>query len=88
MKFDQRRLILNSFITSNFSYCPVVWMFHTRKLNETINHILEKALRIVYKDFDSSFQELLIEGNSLNIYDRNLQKLMTEIFKGKNGLIT
>ena len=88
MKFDQRRLILNSFITSHFSYCPVVWMFHTRKLNETINHILEKALRIVYKDFDSSFQELLIEGNSLNIYDRNLQKLMTEIFKGKNGLIT
>ena len=88
MKFDQRRLILNSFITSHFSYCPVVWMFHTRKLNKTINHILEKALRIVYKNFDSSFQELLIEGNSLNIYDRNLQKLMTEIFKGKNGLIT
>ena len=86
MKFDQRRLILNSFITSNFSYCPIVWMFHSRKLNERINHIHERALRIVYKDFNSSFQELLTEDNSLNIRHKNLQKLVTEIFKVKNGL--
>ena len=86
MTFDQRRLILNSFITSHFSYCPIVWMFHSRKLNERINHIHERALRIVYKDFSSSFQELLIEDNSLNIHHRKLQKLVTEIFKVKNVL--
>ena len=86
MTSDQRRLILNSFITSHLSYCPIVWMFHSRKLNERINHIHERALRIVYKDFNSSFQELLIEDNSLNIHHRNLQKLMTEIFKVKNDL--
>ena len=34
--FDQRRLILNSLITSHFSYCPIVWMFHSRKLYERI----------------------------------------------------
>ena len=88
MTFDQRRLILNFFITSHFSYCPIVWMFHSRKLNERINHIHERALRIVYKDFNSSFQELLIEDNSLNIHHRNLQKLVIEIFKVKNGLST
>ena len=77
MTFDQRRLILNSFITSHFSYCPIVW-------NERNVH--ERALRTVYKDFNSSFQELLIEDNSLNIHHRNLQKLVTEIFKVKNGL--
>ena len=85
MTFDQSRLILNSFITSHFSYCPIVWMFHSRKLNERINRIHERALRIVYKDFNS-FQELLIEDNSLNIHLRNLQKLVIEIFKVKNGL--
>ena len=36
---------------------------YSRKLNETINHIHERALRIVYKDFKSPFQELLIEDN-------------------------
>ena len=66
MTFDQRRLILNSFISSYFSSCPMVWMFHSRRLNEGINHIHEKALRIVYKDFKSSFQELLIEDNTEN----------------------
>ena len=84
--FDQRRLILNSFITSHFSYCPIIWMLHSRKLNERINHIHERTLRIVDKDFNSSFQELLIEDDSLNIHHRNLQKLATEIFKDNNGL--
>ena len=79
MTFGQRRLILNSFITSQF---------HSRKLNERINHIHERTLKIVYKDFNSSFQELLTEDNSLNIHHRNLQKLVTEIFKIKNGLST
>ena len=37
-------------------------------------------------DFKSSFQELLIEGNSFNIHPRNLQRLVTEIIKVKNGL--
>ena len=86
MTFDQRRLILNSFIASHFSYCPIVWMFHSRKLNERIYHIHESALRIVYKDFNLPLQELFIEDNSLNIHHRNLQKLVAEMFTVKNGL--
>ena len=61
-------------------------MFRSRNLNERINHVHERALRIVYKDFKLSFQKLLTEDNSLNIHHRNLQKLVTEIFKDKNGL--
>ena len=80
---DKYHLLINN---TKESYCPIVWMLHSRKLNERINHIHERALRIVYKDFNSSFQELLIENNSLNIHHKNLQKLVTEIFKVKNGL--
>ena len=47
MTTGQRRLIFNSFITSCFSYCPTVWLFHSRKLNERINHIHERVRRIV-----------------------------------------
>ena len=74
MTFDQRRLIMNSFITSNFSYCPIVWMFHSRKLNERINYIHERSLRIVYKDSKSSIKELLAKDNSLTIHQRNFAK--------------
>ena len=72
MTFNQRRLILNSFITLYFSYCPIVWMFHSRKLNEGINYIHKRDLRIVSKDFKSSFQELFIEA---------LWTFITEIYK-------
>ena len=32
LKFKQRKLLLNVFITAQFSYAPVVWVFHFRKL--------------------------------------------------------
>ena len=86
MNFEQRKLILNSFITSHFSYCPIVWMFHSRKLNNRINSIHERALRLIYQDYTSSFKELLLKDSSLTIHQRNLQKLVTELFKVKIGV--
>ena len=86
LKFDQRKLLLNAFITSQFSYAPVVWMFHNRKLNNHINRIHERALRIAYQDHSSTFNELLAKDSSFKIHDRNLQKLLIEIFKVKMKL--
>ena len=39
MDLLQRKLIINSFIASQFGYCPLVWIFHNRKLNNRINNI-------------------------------------------------
>jgi len=86
MNFDKRRLVMKAFITSQFGYCPLVWMFHNRKLNNRINSIHERALRITYKDYNSSFKDLLKRDKSVSIHQRNLQVLATEIFKTKKGL--
>ena len=51
MNLAQRMLIMNIFILSQFGYCPLVWMFHSRKLNNRINNIHERSLRIVYRDY-------------------------------------
>ena len=72
LKFGQRKLLLNAFITSQFSYVPIVWMFHNRKLNSHINCIHERALRIVYRDHNSTFEALLAKDGSFKIHDRNL----------------
>ena len=77
---------MKAFITSQFSYAPVIWMFHSRKLNNRINHIHERALRIVYKDYKCSFEELLRKDNSFKIHHRNLQRLAIEMFKVKLGI--
>ena len=58
MNLAQRMLIVNAFIFSQFGYCPLVWMFHSRKLNRR-NNIHERALRIAYRDYKSTFQQLL-----------------------------
>ena len=55
---DKLRLLMNSFIKSQFSYCPLIWMFHDRGLNAKVNKIQERALRIVYKTQKSHFQNL------------------------------
>ena len=70
-------------MTSQFSYAPFVWMFHNRKLNNYINRIYKRALRIAYQDHNSTFNELLAKDVSLKFHDRNLQKLLIEILKVK-----
>ena len=72
---------MNAFISSQFSYCPLIWMCHSRSLNSRINRIHERALRIVYKDNDLSFDSLLEKSGSVRIHHRNLQILATEIYK-------
>ena len=86
LNFNQRKLLMNPFITSQFFYAAIVWMFHSRKQNHRINRVHERALRVVYKDYNPSFDELLEKDNSCKIHDRNLQKLVTEILKVKINL--
>ena len=75
---------MKAFIDSQFQYCPLVWMFHSRTINNRINRLHERALRLAYKDSISSFEELPAKDKSFTILHRNLQKLVTEIFKVKN----
>ena len=86
MNITKRRMIMKSFITSQFGYCPLIWMFHSRGLNNKINSIHERALRITYGDHSSTFRELLEKDNSVSIHHRNLQVLATEMFKITNNI--
>ena len=80
------KVLMKAFIESQFNYCPLVWMFHNRSINNRINRIHERALRTAYKDYESSFDQLLKKDNSFTIHERNLQRLATEIYKTKNDL--
>ena len=60
MSVDQRKVIMNAFISSQFCYCPLLWMCYSRPVNTKINRIHERALRIVYDDNVSTFSYLYI----------------------------
>ena len=61
-------------------------MFYDRTLNHRINHIHERALRFACKDYQTDFESLLGQRNLVSIHVKNLQLLMTEIYKTKSGL--
>ena len=87
MNKKKRRILMNAFITSQFSYCPLVWMSHSRTMNNRINKIHEKGLRIAYKvKTNVSLDDLLKKDTSVSIHQRNLQILATEIYKVRNDL--
>ena len=55
MSIPKRKLLMNSFFISQFNCCPLVWMYHSRLMNNKITRLHEKRLRIVYIDKTSSF---------------------------------
>ena len=61
-------------------------MFCSRTSNNMINKIHERALRLIINDHTSDFDTLLQNNNDTCNHPRNIQTLMTEIYKIKNSL--
>ena len=77
---------MQAFFLSRFSYSPLVWMFYDGPLNHRINHIHKRAFRFAYKDHQTDFGSLLEQRNLVSIHVKNLQLLITEIYKTRSGL--
>ena len=58
-------------------------MFYSRNVNNKINRIHERTLRLVDQN-NLNFSELLDLDNSVTVHQRNLQVLVTEIYKVKS----
>ena len=78
---EGRRTLFEAFAESQFKYCPIICMFHSRSTNNKINRLHERALRIVYDDDVSTFDQLLAMGKSFCIHHQNIQRLLIEIYK-------
>ena len=86
LPFYRKRILLKTFIESQFSYCPLIWMFCSRQMNRKINHIHERALRIVYNDYTTTFDDLLRKDKSVSIHHRNIQYVAIEMYKVVNNI--
>ena len=86
MVLEKRKLIMNAFFASQFSYCPLIWMCHSRANNRKINMLHERCLRIIYNDKQSSYTELLNKDSFVSVHIRNIQRLAIEMVKFYDGL--
>ena len=69
---EKRKTVMKAYVASQFGYCHLLWMFHSKSLNSKINSLHERALRITYGDRSSSFESLLKKDNSISIHHRNI----------------
>ena len=75
-------------IKLQFSYCPFIWMFSSRKSNNIINKFHERSLRIATSDKNSNFEDLLKSNNQITVHQRNFLKEVFKIINGLNPPIT
>ena len=81
----QRKTLLNSFIKSQFSYCPLIWMFTSKGLNKNIKQNSWKISQIVLNDHQSTLEETLGTLNQKTIHQKCIDSLLTKLYKLLNG---
>ena len=86
MTVEKLNLLINSFIRSQFSYCPLIWMFCNRTSMNKINKIQERCLRLISNDYTTRPNDLLLFSNEISTHQRCINFLMVEVYKFLNGL--
>ena len=74
-----------TFIKSTFNYCPVVWMMCSKGNLTKLEKLQCRALRFVYCDYLSSYDELLTRSRQLSLSIQLMQNLAVEVYKCMNG---
>ena len=86
LDFNKVILQFKFFFESQFKYCPFTWMFYSRKTNNRIKKLHGRALRLVYSDHGSTFEDLLTKDGSFTVHHYNIQTLALELYKVYNNI--
>ena len=81
LDFKKIKILFKGFFETQFRYSPLTWMFYSRSTNRRINHLHERALRLIYDDYELTFEELLEKDGSSTIHHYNIQTLCIELYK-------
>ena len=78
---NEKKVLIQSFVNSNFNYCPLVWFFTSPESLRKIERIQERSLRILYDDFHSTTKYLNVKAISTTFLVKQHKNLAIEIFK-------
>ena len=70
------RILFKAFFKSQFKYCPLTWMLYSRSTNNRINDLQESALRLVYDDYELTFDERLEKDGLFTTHRYNNSDIM------------
>ena len=83
---SSRMIIYNSFINSDFDYYPIVWHYCGKKNGDKIEKNQKQALRIMYRNDDSQYSELLRDPGAYTMLDKRLRSMLLHVFESVMGM--
>ena len=81
-----KKVLINSYFTTNSNYCPLVWMFSNATSLKKIENLPKRALIFLYNSYQLTYEELLDKANSSTMNVKRLRFLCMEIYKTINNL--
>ena len=80
LAFKSETIIYNSFILSNFNYCPLAWHFCGKTNNQKLDKLQERSLRILYCEYSSHFQDLMGNTSTKSILTTRIKCIVLNRF--------
>ena len=84
--FEERKVLVNTFVMSNFNYCSLVWNFSSAQSLKKIENLKKRALCFLLNDYDSTYEDLLEKSGYPNMNLRRQRTLCIEIYKNLHKL--
>ena len=78
--------MLTRVFEAKFKYCPFTYMFYSRSTNRRRNHLHKTALKLIYDDYELTFEELLEADGSFGIHHFHIQILCNKLTKVYHNL--
>ena len=81
-----RKMLIQSFVFSNFNYCPLVWYFTTAKQLQKTEMIQERALRFITDDYERPYEMLMRNTETTSMRVHQMQSLCVQIYNTLSDL--
>ena len=78
---EAKMKIFKSYIVSNFEYCKLIWHFCGKTDSKKVEKLQERGLRIVFNDFDATYESLLTRANFKSLEENRLRTMLVEVYK-------
>ena len=79
LRADETKTLCNTFISSQFYYAPLIWMFAGKLSISRAQKIHFQSLLVVHNTYDTTNDELLLIKSDVSIHQRR-HLLVTEVF--------
>ena len=84
LPFETRKSIYFAFILPHFNYCSETWPFSSKSASAKLEKVNERALRFVFNEKQTQYQELLNKIGLPSLTNQRLAKIVCMVYKAIN----